>query len=82
MNPNIDKIIVLVHRAAQDARVDAGMTGRWDDGGAGSLEMQIEFFNYGRHGITPPSWSKFAQQAAAEADPDYAKYIELRKKFG
>jgi hypothetical protein len=78
----VNKIIVLVRREAANRRDSAGYSGRWDDGGASTLETQVEYFNYGRAGTLPPEWAKFALQVSNEADPEYAKYLELRKKFG
>jgi hypothetical protein len=81
MSPHISKIIQLVLAEANSRRLDAGYGGRMDDGGASALETQVAYFNYGRTDTLPPEWIKFEKQAIAEADPDYKKYLELKKKF-
>lgn len=78
----IDKVIELVLRDARNRKESAGFSGRWDDGGASTLETQVEYYNYGRAGTVPPAWAKFVQQADRESDPEYAKYLELKRKFG
>ena len=74
----IDKLIEIVLTAAADARESAGYGGRMDDGGASRLEDQVKFYNYGRNGIVPPEWETYKK----ELDPEYQRYLELKKKFG
>jgi hypothetical protein len=47
------------------------------DGGAGRLEEQIKFYNYGRQAIVPQEWDSYKQQL----DPEYAEYKRLKEKF-
>ena len=42
-----DKIIQKVLEDAKDKRADAGHQGSHTDGGAGALEMQVRFYQYG-----------------------------------
>lgn len=78
---SIDDVIALVLKEAENCRTIVDYSGRWDDGGASLLKTQVEYFNYGRSGQLPPAWAKFAQQASNEADPEYVKYLELKKKL-
>ena len=77
----IDKIIGLILQDAEDRRTAAGYGGRYDDGGAGSLQTQVRFYQYGARGILPPEWAEYRKQAETQADPEYAEYIRLKKKF-
>ena len=71
------RALTLVREDARRRRDDAG----WDDGDGERLEEQLRFFQYGRVGAFPPEWSAYMEQATRESDPDYARYLELRRKF-
>lgn len=77
----IDRIISLILKDAEDRRTSAGYDGRWDDGGAGSLQQQVQFYQYGQRGILPPEWASYRKQAETQADPEYAEYVRLKRKF-
>lgn len=80
-NPNrelVDKIIPLVLEAAKDQKQSAAFSGRWDDGGAAALEMQVKFFRYGLSVTIPPEWDQYKKQL----DPEYVEYMRLKRKFG
>lgn len=74
----LEKIMSLVTAAAEAARYDAGMGGRYDDGGASRLDDQVKFFRYGLNAQLPPEWEKYK----TTLDPEYNEYIRLQKKFG
>lgn len=74
----IDKLIPLILKHAEESKFDAGMSGRWDDGGASRLEEQVKFFQYGMHGQIPPEWEVYKK----ELDPEYIEYLRLKRKFG
>lgn len=76
-----DRIMGILRNEAHSAREGAGYSGRWDDGGAGRLEDQIRFFQYGLAGTLPPEWEKYKVQVLHEADPEYAQYQRLKSKF-
>lgn len=80
-HPNIEKIILCILRDAADRKICAGMNGRYDDDGASLLETQVEYFRYGSTGVLPPAWAKYEKQALTESDPEYQKFLELKKKF-
>ena len=79
---DIDKIIELVLKDAEDRREGAGMSGSYSDGGASDLETQVEYYRYGRDGDLPPDWRKYAKEAKDKADPEYEQYLRLKGKFG
>jgi hypothetical protein len=83
MNDNIfTQVIALVLSDAQDRKSSAGYSGSMGDGGAGVLEAQVQFFQYGWNKTFPPEWGKYKRQAIKEADPEYAEYLRLHQKFG
>jgi hypothetical protein len=54
---------------------------RKEDGGdyrfANTLREQVKFFMYGFTLTVPPEWKQFQDRL----DPEYSKYLELKKKF-
>lgn len=74
----IDKVMALVLKDAENKKLDAGYSGRWDDGGANRLEEQVKFFKLGMAGTLPPDWDKYKR----ELDPEYVEYLRLKRKFG
>lgn len=72
-----DKIIQLVLKDAEHARINAGYSGRWDDGGANKFEEQVKFFQYGLNATLPPEWKQYELLL----DPEYNEYLRLHKKF-
>jgi hypothetical protein len=76
-NFDIDEVIKLVKADAEKKRQNASYNGEMSDGGAGRLEEQIKFYNYGRQAIVPQEWDSYKQQL----DPEYAEYKRLKEKF-
>lgn len=74
-------LLMYVLQQAQTARTDAGYGGSHHDGGAGDLERQVEVFVAALLGETPESWEKFAKALRRNNDPDYQKYLELKRRF-
>lgn len=75
---DIKKLTEIILKNAKRCEEDAGFGGRMDDGGAQRLRDQVKFFMYGYEMITPPEWKSYQVQL----DPEYEKYLELKKKFG
>jgi hypothetical protein len=71
------RIIDIILKDAENIRITAGFYGSFDDGGASVLESQVKFYEYGARGIIPPEWKKYENKL----DPEYSKYLELKKKF-
>tara|TARA_B110000503_G_scaffold91986_1_gene138826 strand:+ start:455 stop:682 length:228 start_codon:yes stop_codon:yes gene_type:complete len=72
MNENeVQKLTEIILREAV-RKEDAGSYSE-----ANKLRSQVEFFMYGFNASIPPEWKKFQVQL----DPEYPKYLELKKKF-
>jgi len=77
MIENIDKVILRVLEESEKLSNYAAYNGSMNDGGAGILAQQVEFYEHGRKGTIPPQWKKYAN----EFDPEYREYLRLKKKF-
>lgn len=80
-NPTPAQIISWVKKEAQNRRNNPGYAGRWDDGGAGALERELEAYQAGLAGTVPPSWT-FITTRLQKQDPEYQEYVRLANKFG
>lgn len=78
----INNAIALARSRASELQTAAAHDGRYDDGGAAHLRGLIDAYVAGTRGAVPPFLEPFMKQAEDEADPEYAKYLELRRKFG
>lgn len=70
----IEKVLDDANCREQDSAFEGGMS----DGGAGRLREQVRFYIYGRDGTIPSEWKIHEHKL----DPEYQKYLELKKKFG
>lgn len=78
MNSNdIDTIIKIVLEDAKLCETNAGFSGAYDDGGATRLRDAVKYYKYGCEMIVPPEWKQYL----IKLDPEYEKYLELKKKF-
>lgn len=76
------KFIEYALLAANRKGVDAGFSGSMSDGGQRQLEREVELFIYGLMGQTPKNaWGDLIKKYARDNDPEYDKYLELKKKF-
>ena len=81
-NSNYTKFIIeFILKKAHQLKEDAGYVGRMDDGGAGRLEDQVKFYQYGVTGEFPSEWIYYRKEFEKENDPQYKTYLELKKKF-
>lgn len=76
-----DFAIYCLHVAEQN-RYNAGYGGAHNDGGATQLEHQIEAWIAGFEDRVPDAFVKLSQAYHRDTDPEYVKYLELKKKFG
>lgn len=67
---------------AQSRRISAAYGGAMHDNGASDLESQVEVYVAGLKRVSPSCWEPLVQAFNRDHDPDYAKYLELKKKFG
>jgi len=75
---DVEKLIALVLKEADERELSAGYGGHMHDGGAGALRDHVKYFRLGQAGIIPSEWEVYKKQL----DPEYQQYLELRKKFG
>jgi len=66
---------------AKEAEYNAGMEGRYDDGGCTHMLQLLSAFEHGLRGEVPSFLSSTYKQVENEMDPEYEKYLELKKKF-
>ena len=78
---NINEIMELILKEAEQKRENAGYNGDYGDGGASQLEDQVKFFKLGWGQQFPPEWEKYKIQFNRENDPEYQKYLLLKDKF-
>lgn len=76
------RFVQYVLLVAQQRRIDAGYQGAMSDGGASRLESEVETYIAGLTNTTPAAWDQLLREFNREHDPEYAKYLELHKKFG
>ena len=79
---NVEKLLGIVLADADDRERDAGLGGRFDDGGAGALRREVEAYRCGMAREVPSTWKHYAEQLLREADPEYAEFKRLTAKFG
>lgn len=77
----IPEIFSFILKIADDKELSAGLSGSYSDGGARLLRDEVEFYKMGRDGIVPPQWKIHISNFQREKDPDYTKYLELKRKF-
>ena len=85
MNVNhkvLDFAMVRFEAEAKAARDDAGYGGRMDDGGYRRMIGQLEAYAAGIRGEIPDFLQKHYDAIMRENDPEYARYLELKTKFG
>ena len=73
----IEGLKQMVLEAAEQAREDAGFSGRLDDGGAGRMKDQVKFYEYGQRGVVPTEWEKHLKKL----DPEWEEFQRLKKRF-
>jgi hypothetical protein len=62
-------------------RDNAGYSGSWGDGGASSLEAEVEVYRAGRAGTIPTRWREYEIEFKNQSDPDFETYQRLKQKF-
>lgn len=77
----IQAIAEKVRVKAAKLRNDAGYSGRMDDGGASTLLSNLEFWLAGLQEQIPEAFQEYADEITREADPEWAEYQRLQKKF-
>jgi hypothetical protein len=73
----VNRITAVIEKEAVRLAESAGYAGAMDDGGAGRLREQLEFWQAGLAGDVPKEWDEYLKPL----DPEYAEYLRLHKKF-
>lgn len=80
----IEEITRRVRASAHAARENAGYAGAWDDGGASRmlerLDAWLDGIQFARSGVTN-TYRDLAARISRDGDPEYTRYLELKKKF-
>ncbi len=79
--PTISDLIRRVIQRGENVANDAAYGGHHHDGGGGRIKSEAEFYLMGMNGEVPKEWEKDWKQLQKESDPDYEKYLSLKKKF-
>ena len=70
-----------VNDLADDLEMNAAYGGSMSDGGASRNRENLKFWLSGvRQGI-PKQYAQLAEEFESRKDPEYQKYLELKKKF-
>lgn len=72
---------IFLRRKANTLREDAGYNGEQTDGGASALIQQVEIYEAAMSKTIPDCWRKDYADFVKQIDPEYTKYLELKKKF-
>lgn len=77
--------IELYIKEYEERKMSAGYGGEHHDGGHRHAMLILNAFyagiDYNEKGIFPDFLSNYIQEAENMEDPDYKKYLELKKKF-
>lgn len=76
-----DALIIGQMEEADDKRISAGYSGSWSDGGCAQMLDALRLFAYGWNHEFPPEWRNTIKQQENEKDPEYEKFLELKKRF-
>lgn len=72
---------IFLRRKANTLQENAGYSGDNTDGGARILIQQVEIYEAAMSKTIPDCWRKDYDAFVKQTDPEYAKYLELKKKF-
>ena len=75
-----DFILHLLEEAGARS-MDAGFSGRHDDGGARNMARSIAAWVAGLHDEIPKEFEKSYTKYFEKMDPEYQEYLRLQKKF-
>jgi len=72
-----ERIKSEAHAAAESAAYN----GSFGDNGAGALTHTLRIYYLGFRRELPEEWKKYEQDYLHSKDPDYRRYLELKRKF-
>lgn len=70
-----------VNDLADDLEMNAAYSGSMSDGGASRKRENLEFWLSGVRQDVPKQYAQLADEFERKKDPEYEKYLELKKKF-
>lgn len=77
----IAKAISKFHEAADKIEKDCAYSGTMHDGGASRMRSEVIAYEAGLRRIIPSFLEPFVKQIEKEEDPEYSKFLELKRKF-
>jgi len=78
---NMKNLMNFILEEADDREMEAGASGRSDDGGAKKLRDQVTFYRLGQTNDMPVTWQKFLEKFRKRTDPEYSEFLRLKEKF-
>lgn len=70
-----------VNDLADDLEMNAAYGGSMSDGGASRKRENLEFWLSGVRQDVPKQYAQLVKEFESKKDPEYQKYLELKKKF-
>lgn len=70
-----------VNDLADDLEMNAAYSGSMSDSGASRKRENLEFWLSGVRQDVPKQYAQLANEFERKKDPEYQKYLELKKKF-
>lgn len=77
----INYIEKRVNDLADNLERNAAYSGSMSDGGASRKRENLEFWLSGVRQDVPKQYAQLANEFESKKDPEYQKYLELKKKF-
>jgi len=81
MATEIEKVMSLILKDADQKQDDAGRGGMMHDGGASRLREQVLFYKAGLNNTIPKEWEEYSKKSKRISDPEYSEYVRLKNKF-
>lgn len=76
----VTELVKQKMKEAEKKRLSAAYGGSWGDGGCSRTLDALRLFAYGWNHEVPPEWESIIKQKENERDPEYEKFLELKKK--
>jgi hypothetical protein len=84
------RVAAIAREEAETRKNNAGYGGSHTDGGGGALEREVDAFLAGLVRRVPNGWAEYVRREdeehrtaeRARTDPDYAKFLELKARYG
>lgn len=77
----VAKALTKFRKSADDVEKGAAYDGAMHDGGASRMRSEAIAYEAGLKRIVPPFLEPFVKEVNREEDPEYVKFLELKKRF-